>query len=42
MLEPRQADLLTRIVAGPTNRQRRWFVEQASADAPETSGDEDG
>jgi hypothetical protein len=45
-LEPRQADLLTRIVDGPTidsdTLSAAGSLSEASAEAPETLGDEDG
>ena len=45
-LEPRQADLLTRIVDGPTidsdTLSATGSLSEASAEAPETLGDEDG
>jgi hypothetical protein len=45
-LEPRQADLLTRIVAGPTidsdTLSAAGSLSEASAEAPETLGNEDG
>jgi hypothetical protein len=45
-LEPRQADLLTRIVDGATidsdTLSAAGSLSEASAEAPETSGDEDG